>query len=318
MSVEPKPVHIQEVVRRWGEMIKFSHSVFALPFALLATFLAARAAFEAGDLRHRYPTLTQLFLVVVCMVAARSVAMTFNRLVDADLDARNPRTANRAIPAGRISKGQAVLFLLLAAMIFVVSCAGFWWFYSNPVPVLFALPILAYLCFYSYTKRLTRWSHFVLGSAIAFSPVAAWLAIHPVSVGWAAVVLMCAVTLWIAGFDIIYACQDIEADRVQRLHSLPSRAGPVRALWIARTAHTLAVLMLCVLMPVAGLGWLYGLGVIIVAGLLLAENRLVRPDDFSRVNLVFFTVNGIISMLLGLLGIVDCLLGLGLIVDSAS
>jgi 4-hydroxybenzoate polyprenyltransferase len=300
-----------EVVQRWGEMIKFSHSVFALPLALMATFLAARSAFRAGDLAHAYPTAGQLALIVACMIAARSVAMTFNRIVDADIDARNPRTAGRALPAGTISGRQSLLFFGLFALAFILCCAGFWWLYGNVVPVAASVPVLVYLCFYSYTKRWTRWSHFVLGSAIALSPVAAWLAIHPASVGTPGLVLMGAVALWIAGFDIIYACQDVTFDRAEGLFSLPARLGAVRALWIARSAHAGAVLLLVLMMPLAGLGWLYGVGVGAVALLLLIENTLVRADDLSRVNLAFFTVNGIISILLGVLAIADCLLGLG-------
>ena len=292
-----------KVVGQWAEMVKFSHSVFALPFALMATFLAARGT------AARYPTPGQLGLIVACMVTARSVAMTFNRLVDAGLDARNPRTADRAISAGRISRGWALLFLAAAAAGFVASCAGFWWSDGNVIPLLLALPVLAYLCLYSYTKRFTRWSHFVLGSAIAFSPVAAWVAIDPASIGWPAVVLMGAVTLWIAGFDIIYACQDIDFDRREGLSSLPAGLGVGRALRLARLAHVGTVILLVLLMPLANLGWLYGLGVGAVALLLLVENALVRADDLSRVNVAFFTVNGIISVLLGVLTIADCLAG---------
>lgn len=296
------------LVRRWGEMIKFSHSVFALPFALMAVFLAAGSAWQAGDAAGPYPGWGQLGLIVWCMVAARSAAMTFNRIVDASIDARNPRTAGRPIPAGTITRRQAWAFLAAASGAFIMGAAGFYWQYANPWPVLLALPVLAYLCFYSYAKRFTRWSHFVLGSAIACSPVAAWLAIHPASLGWPALLLMGAVTFWIGGFDIIYACQDIQVDRDEGLFSLPSRVGPAAGLWTARAAHLLTVVLLAALIPAAGLGWLYAAGVVVVAGLLLYENALVRPDDFSRVNVAFFTVNGIISVLLGILTLADCLL----------
>ncbi|MHC4441190.1 MAG: UbiA-like polyprenyltransferase [Planctomycetota bacterium] len=311
MNSNHNTVGILTVIGRWGEMVKFSHSVFALPFALMATFLAGRSAYEVGTADHHYPSTGQLVLIVLCMVTARSVAMTFNRMVDADIDARNPRTANRALPAGTISRGQAMIFLLTAAAGFIVCCAGFYWFFSNLVPLIWSLPVLGYLCFYSYSKRFTRWSHFLLGSAIALSPVAAWIAIHPASVGLPAVALMLTVTLWIGGFDIIYACQDIEIDRAEKLFSLPSKLGPAGALWIARSAHVGTVILLIVLIPLANLGWLYGAGVGIVAILLAVEHSLVRVDDFSRVNLAFFTVNGIISIVLGVLAIIDCLLGLG-------
>ncbi|MEP0841467.1 MAG: UbiA family prenyltransferase, partial [Phycisphaerae bacterium] len=230
-----------------------------------------------------------------------------NRIVDAALDARNPRTAGRAIPAGVISPRQARLFLGASSMLFVVCCGGFFILDGNRLPILLSIPVLLYLCLYSYTKRLTRWSHFVLGSAIAFSPVAAWIAIHPASVGWPVVVLMAAVTLWIAGFDVIYACQDLAFDRSAGLHSLPAALGPARALWIARAAHAGTVLLLVLLGNLAGLGRLYFAGTGLVAVLLLYENLLVRADDFSRVNLAFFTVNGAISVLLAVLTILDVL-----------
>jgi len=296
------------VVRRWGEMIKFSHSVFALPFALMATFLAARAAAQRGVAASPVPSGMQLLLIVACMVSARSVAMTFNRIVDAAIDTKNPRTAGRALPAGQISQKQAVVFLIAAACMFILSCAGFWWWKSNIWPLALSVPVVAYLCFYSYTKRFTRWSHFVLGSAIAFAPVAAWLAIDPASVGWPALVLMGAVTFWIGGFDIIYACQDLEFDRQAGLFSLPARLGPGKALWVARLAHTCTVILLIALISLAHLGVFYIAGVVIVALLLAVENSLVHPNDFSRVNLAFFTVNGCISLLLGLLTIADVLL----------
>lgn len=295
-------------IRRWGEMIKFSHSVFALPFALMSTFLAARAAFRAGDAAHVYPSGLQLGLILVCMVAARSAAMTFNRIADAVIDARNPRTAGRAIPAGLISRWQAVLFLVVTSGAFVLACAGFYWVQRNPWPLILCLPVLGYLCLYSYSKRFTRWSHFVLGSAIALSPPAAWLAIHPATLGWPAVLLMGAVTLWIGGFDIIYACQDVTVDRREGLFSLPSRLGPAAALWVARLAHVGTVVLLVSLIPMAGLGWVYAVGVFLVASLLVVEHALVRADDLSRVNMAFFTVNGAVSLLLGLLAIVDCLI----------
>ena len=216
--------------------------------------------------------------------------------------------AGRAIPAGIMSRAEALGFLAAAVAIFILCCAGFRWLYENSYPVLLSVPVLAYLCFYSYTKRFTRWSHFVLGSAIALSPPAAWIAIHPASLGWPAVILLASVTLWIGGFDIIYACQDIASDRADGLFSLPARLGAGPALWIARAAHAATVVLLVALMPTAGLSWLYGIGAAAVALLLLIENAMVRANDLSRVNLAFFTVNGIVSLLLGALGIADCLL----------
>ncbi len=291
-------------LKTWAEMIKFSHSIFALPFAAIAAFLAGRAL-PAGR-----PAGGQLLLLVACMVAARSVAMTFNRIVDAEVDARNPRTQNRAIPAGLISKGQAWIAFVACAVSFALFCLGFGLLYGNFWPAIFAVPVLLYLCGYSYSKFYTRWSHFYLGSAIALSPLAAWLAIHPASLGWPAVLLAGAVTLWIAGFDIIYSCQDIEFDRREKLYSLPANLGPAKALWIARLAHLLTVALLAGVGICAELGWLYWLGVGTVALLLMIENALVRADDFSKVNLAFFTVNGVVSVLMGIVTVADILFAL--------
>ncbi len=295
------------MVQRWGEMIKFSHSVFALPFALTAAFLAARAAYRTGTAEQPWPTAGQLLLIVGCMVAGRSLAMTFNRIVDARLDARNPRTSGRAIPVGTITVRQAAVFMAAAVVVFLLCCLGFWWWFGNIIPIALSWLVLAYLCFYSYTKRFTRWSHFVLGGALALSPVGAWLAIDPASIGRPAIVLMGAVVGWVGGFDIIYACQDIEFDRKEGLFSLPSRIGARKALWIARLAHVITVALLLLLIPLAGLGELYALGVGVAALLLLVENSLVRADDFSRVNVAFFTINGLVSLLLAAAAIADCL-----------
>jgi 4-hydroxybenzoate polyprenyltransferase len=292
-------------IRTWSEMVKFSHSVFALPFAMMATFLAGREIDGVG-----HPHRGQLFLIILCMVAARSVAMTFNRIVDAKIDARNPRTAGRPIPAGLLTMRAAVIFLIVATVVFGLGCLGFSLGYENDWPILLAGPTLLYLCGYSLTKRFTRWSHFYLGSAIAFSPVAAWIAIDPGSLGLSAVALMGAVTFWIAGFDMIYACQDIDVDRAEGLHSLPSRLGVGRALCLARMSHALAVVLLTAVGWLSGLGWIYYVGVLVVACLLVYENSLVRADDLSRVNLAFFTVNGIVSVVLGFLAIVDIMLAM--------
>ena len=200
-------------VRVWAEMIKLSHSVFALPFAILATFLAARP---------ELPSWGQLGLIVLAMVTARSAAMTFNRIVDASLDAENPRTVGRALPRGQISRFAAGGFFGLAGALFVLVCVGFWWFYENQWPLLLSLPVLASLCLYSYTKRFTRWSHLVLGGVIAGAPVAAWIATRPETLGLPAGLLMATVMFWIAGFDIIYACQDVDFDRQAGLYSLPA------------------------------------------------------------------------------------------------
>lgn len=291
---------VLRAVRDWGEMIKFSHSVFALPFAALAAFLAARPGL---------PTLMQLALVLVCMVAARSAAMTFNRIVDAGIDARNPRTAGRHIPRGAISRRGAWSFFVAAAALFMGGCAGFLLIEGNAWPLLLGGPVLLFLCFYSYTKRFTRWSHVVLGTGIAFAPVAAWIAVSPETLGAAGWLLMLAVATWIAGFDVIYACQDAEFDRGAGLHSLPSTIGVGRALLAARGLHAVTVAGLVGVGLLSGMGVIYFVGVGCVVVLLIVENAIVSANDLSRVNVAFFTVNGVVGLVLGGLGIADVLMG---------
>lgn len=292
------PPTFARTVWTWGEMIKFTHSVFALPFALLAMYLAAAPGL---------PTITQGLLIVACMVSARSAAMTFNRIIDARYDAANPRTAMRALARGAISPTAAWLFFAVACGVFVLACGGFWMLPRTPngYPLLLSVPTLAFLCFYSYTKRFTRFSHVVLGAAIAFAPVAAWIAINPDTLGAPAWLLMLAVASWIGGFDVIYACQDVEFDRSSGLHSLPSRVGVANALWIARGMHVVTVVALVLVGRFAGMGIAYHVGLGCVVLLLAIENAIVSPTDLSKVNLAFFTVNGIVGLLLGGLGILD-------------
>lgn len=278
-------------------MIKLGHSVFALPFALFAAFLAAGGV----------PRWEHALLIVICMVGARSAAMTFNRIADEKIDAANPRTATRPLPAGLISRRAAWGFFLGSLALFLAGCVGFWWLDGNAWPIVLALPVLIVLCGYSYAKRFTRWSHVVLGIAIAFSPVAAWIAIAPTTLGATAWLLMLAVTFWIAGFDIIYACQDFEFDRENALHSVPSKFGIAGALNIARAFHVITIAALIAISLSGNLGLLYYLGVAVVVFLLIYEHSLVSPTDLSKVNLAFFTVNGVVSVAYGLLGIADVL-----------
>lgn len=288
-------------IRAWGEMIKFSHSVFAMPFALMAVFLAAR------NLHGKLPSAEQFILIILCMVAARSYAMTFNRIADADIDARNPRTRERHIPAGRISRDEAWRFLHICAGAFAAACAGFLFFCGNPWPLLLSAPTLALLAAYSYAKRVTYLAHYVLGAAIAFAPTAAWIAIHPASLGWTALALSGVVLFWIAGFDIIYACQDVDIDRRDGLHSTPARFGVARALLLSRASHVLAVALLIAVGLLAGLGMLYWAAVGLTTLLLIVEQSIVKPNDLSKVNLAFFTLNGVVSLVLGAAAIIDML-----------
>lgn len=233
--------------------------------------------------------------------------MTFNRIVDAAIDARNPRTDRRPIPAGKITLQQAWLFAAVSIILFVMACLGFAVYYGNRWPLRLSGGVILFLAFYSYCKRFTTLAHFVLGAAISFAPMAAWIAVNPASLDRTVVYLTGAVLFWIAGFDIIYACQDIDADRREGLHSIPARMGIARSLLISRCCHVATVILLIGVGTSAGLGTWYWGGVALTVVLLAAEQSVVRSNDLSRVNLAFFTLNGIVSLMLGAAGIVDVL-----------
>ena len=262
------------------EMIKWEHSVFALPFALTGAVLAAGG----------WPPLRVLGWIVVCMVAARSAAMAFNRLVDARLDAANPRTTMRALPAGALNSGFVVGFVLVAVTVFVLGAAML-----NRLTLELAPVVLAAVLAYSYMKRVTRWSHLVLGLALGIAPSAAWIAVRG-TLDARIVVLTLAVLLWVGGFDVLYACQDFEHDRKVGLNSVPQAFGVVAAFWIARAMHVGMLGMLCWLIVLFGLGKVAVLGVAVVAGLLLYEHLIIAPGDMRRMNAAFFTLNGVISV----------------------
>ena len=262
------------------EMIKWEHSVFALPFALTGAVLAAGG----------WPTLRVLGWIVVCMVAARSAAMAFNRLVDARLDATNPRTAMRALPAGTLNSGFVSGFVLVAVTVFVLGAAML-----NRLTLELAPVALAVVLAYSYMKRVTRWSHLVLGLALGIAPTAAWIAVRG-TLDARIVVLTAAVLLWVGGFDVLYACQDFEHDRKVGLNSVPQAFGIGPAFWIARAMHVGMLGMLCWLMVLFGLGKVSVVGVAVVAGLLLYEHLIISPGDMRRMNAAFFTLNGVISV----------------------
>jgi len=271
-------------IRTVLEMIKFEHSVFALPFALVGALLAARAA---GGL----PTWRQIAWIVVAMVGARSAAMTMNRIADLDYDRRNPRTANRALPTGQLSVGFAWAFTIAASALLVIAA-----WQLNPLALKLSPVALTFLFLYSYTKRFTSWSHFVLGFCLGISPAAAWIAIRG-SLDSRMLILCAAVTLWVGGFDVLYACQDVDFDKAAGLYSIPKRFGVARALLIARAMHIVMVGLLAWLAWSFGLGWLAWAGIAVVTVLLIYEHSLVKHDDLSKINAAFFTVNGYISLL---------------------
>ena len=272
-------------IRTVLEMIKFEHSVFALPFALTGALLAARATL------HSWPTLRQVLWIVVAMVAARSAAMTLNRIADLRYDKENPRTKMRALATGALSVPFAWTFTLLAVAVFFVAA-----WQLNPLALKLAPLAIAILFFYSYTKRFTNWSHLFLGFALGISPAAAWIAITG-GLNWRMLILCGAVTLWVGGFDVLYACQDVEFDKNAGLYSIPKRFGIAGALQIARLMHVGVVALLSWLAYGFGLPWPAWAGVAVVAALLAYEHSLVKANDLSKLNAAFFTVNGYISML---------------------
>jgi 4-hydroxybenzoate polyprenyltransferase len=263
------------------EMIKWEHSVFALPFALCGAMLAA------GGI----PTVHQLVWIIVAMVAARSAAMAFNRLADASIDAANPRTRTRALPARQLTPMFVATFVVVTSAIFIFAAAQL-----NRLSLLLSPVALTVLLLYSYTKRVTRWSHLVLGFALGIAPAAAWIAIRG-SLDPRVLLLTAAVTFWVGGFDVLYACQDFDFDRDAGLHSIPRYFGVRTSLWIARSFHLAMVGLLVALLLVFGLGKLAACGVLAVVLLLLYEHSLVKADDLSKLNAAFFTMNGIISVL---------------------
>jgi 4-hydroxybenzoate polyprenyltransferase len=267
-------------------MVKVAHTVFALPFALTGMFLAAR---HAGS-RYALPSGKTVFYIVLAMVGARSAAMGFNRLVDADIDARNPRTSGRAIPAGQVSRPMASVFILMSVLLLMLSAAKLNRLCLQLTPVLLLL-----LFSYSYMKRYTWASHIVLGACLGAAPLAAWIA---VTGGFDArvLVLSFAVLFWVAGFDVLYALQDVDFDRKEGLHSIPRYLGVGRSLWVARAFHLAMAALLLLGYHVFGLGGWYLAGFSLCAAVLAYEHAIVREDDLSRLNVAFFNLNGVVSI----------------------
>ncbi len=274
------------------EMIKFEHSVFALPFALTGALLAAKGL----------PTWRQIFWLIVAMVGARSAAMAFNRIADLKYDALNPRTQMRALPRGELSVRFTAAFTAVACALLVLAA-----WELNSLAFKLSPFALALLLGYSYTKRFTTISHLVLGLCLGSSPIAAWIALRG-DISVAVLLLGAAVTLWVAGFDIIYACQDVEFDHALGLHSVPKRFGIRAALWISALLHAGTLALLLTVLRMENLGWIALAGLLVVAALLIYEHALVKPSNLSRVNAAFFTVNGFVSILFFLTWAADLLI----------
>lgn len=264
-------------------MIKFEHTLFALPFAFLGAIMAANGL----------PEWRQILWITVAMFGARSAAMTFNRIVDRDIDARNPRTAGRELPSGKLSVGFAWAFLYVSIGVFLLASYSLNW-------LTFALSPVALICVlgYSYAKRFTAAAHILLGLALAISPSAAWIAVRGTLSDEIPILLSLMVLMWTAGFDVLYACQDFEFDRRSGLHSIPARFGIARSLWIARLFHVQAFIVLLILFLVSGLGSLALGGVVAVGLLLVYQHTLVKADDLTKMNAAFFTTNAFVSVIL--------------------
>ena len=281
-------------IRPFLELVRFSHTLFALPFALLSALMAASLT----------PTAVPLWYwagIVLAMVTGRTVAMGFNRIVDRSMDGSNPRTAMRHLPAGKMRLGSAVALTALSAVAFIGSTTLF--LPCNRLPLFLSVPVLAFLCAYSYTKRFTVFAHFWLGAALMLAPISAWIAMRGLEVMndpadlYPALVLGCGVLFWVAGFDVIYACQDAAFDAGSGLFSIPGRFGVRRALQLARLLPLVAVVFFAALPLVyPQLGWIYLSGVGAIAVLLIYEHAIVRPDDLERVNTAFFHCNAVISI----------------------
>ena len=295
-------------VKSYLSLIKFSHTIFAMPFALIGFFLGL---FQISSIIPGWHTKIfppqfdwnsvgiKFILVILCMVLARSAAMAFNRYLDRDIDAKNPRTAIREIPKGIITPQNALLFTIANCLLFIACC-----YFINRICFFLSPVALAVVLGYSYTKRFTAFSHLVLGLGLSLAPIGAYLAVTG-EFHWLPILFSLTVLFWVAGFDIIYALQDEEFDRSQRLYSLPAWLGKSKALRVSELLHALSALAVIAAGLLAGFGWLYWIGVIVFIAMLIYQHSIVKPDDLKRVNLAFMTANGIASVIFALFVIAD-------------
>jgi 4-hydroxybenzoate polyprenyltransferase len=279
-------------IKNYLSLVKFSHTIFAMPFAMIGYFYAVTHT------PYHFKWLS-FVLVIACMVFARSAAMAFNRYLDRAFDAKNPRTAIREIPAGIISSNSALLFTILCCVLFVVSC------YFINTTVLWLAPIAIFvILFYSYTKRFTALCHLVLGLGLSLAPLGAFLAVAPVF-DIVPVLFSLAVIFWVSGFDIIYALQDIDFDRSEKLHSIPAALGKSKALRVSELLHLLSAACVITAGYIGGFGWLYWIGILVFCGMLIYQHSIVKPDDLRKVNIAFMTANGIASVVFAAFVIAD-------------
>ena len=290
MDIKPDLSKIKTLL----EMIKFSHTIFAFPFALMGVVLASLA-------NGKPPSVAQVFWVCIAMVGARTVAMGLNRLIDAKIDAKNPRTADRHIPAGAVSVKDAALFIGAALILFLFAA----WM-LNPLCFMLAPVAVGFFVLYAYCKRFTHFAHIVLGICLAAAPIGAWVALRG-DLDWPVISLGIAVLFWVSGFDIFYALQDYDYDVEHGLHSVPSKLGKEKSFLLVRVFHSLMLLFLFLVLLGSGLGWIYFIGVLVVAGLLFYEHQLVKPDDLSKLDAAFFNMNGYISVTIFVFTLIDAL-----------
>ncbi|MCM2264041.1 MAG: 4-hydroxybenzoate octaprenyltransferase [Desulfuromonadales bacterium] len=277
------------------EMIKFSHTVFAFPFALMGATLAALAS-------GRPPTAAQVGWICLAMVGARTAAMGLNRIIDARIDAQNPRTANRPLPAGKVTLTESWLMVVVAIVLLLVAAAML-----NPLCLALAPVAVGFFVLYAYCKRFTAFAHVVLGLCLAAAPVGAWIALRG-DIDWPVLVLGAAVLLWVAGFDIFYALQDVEFDKTKGLHSIPVRFGVKNAILLGKLLHGGMIALLLLIPFGLPLGWLYFAGIAVISALIAYEHQLVKPHDLSRLNAAFFNMNGYISVTIFFFTLADALI----------
>jgi len=293
-------------IKNYLSLIKFSHTVFAMPFALIGFFLGLTASGDPAWHTAIFPPqfdgdslLIKFILVILCMVFARSAAMAFNRYLDRDIDAKNPRTAMREIPKGMITPKNALLFTISSCLLFIACC-----YFINRICFYLSPVALAVVLGYSYTKRFTALSHLVLGLGLSLAPIGAYLAVTGVF-HWLPSLFSLAVIFWVSGFDIIYALQDVEFDRSENLYSIPASLGKSRALRLSELLHLFSVLAIAAAGFLATFGWLYWIGAAVFTGMLIYQHSIVKPKDLRRVNLAFMTANGIASIVFALFVIAD-------------
>lgn len=296
------PTTLWGQLRAFLEMIRFSHTLFALPFALAGAVLAWREIHRTKPIE----ILLDIGGIIPCMILARSMAMAINRLADREYDAANPRTEKRHLPAGILSVKAVTAFAVLSAVGFVIATCHFWIWNDNLWPLILSVPVLVFIALYSYTKRHTVLCHVWLGMSLMLTPMAAWIAITG-SIGWPPVILGLAVMFWVVGFDILYATQDADFDKKAKLHSIPAAIGVPNALRVSFFSHMIMLLCLLTLYYIASLGLVYLIGIILVSLLICYEHAIVKPNDLSKVNLAFFYVNSVISIGLLVVIVVDVL-----------